>query len=312
MILVSFDLNFFTSIPGMLITGGVLLLLIALIIFIATGTKKNKKEEKEVVSNNSIVQETPSVDVNVTPAEAVAQMNSMNQVNNDFVQQPVEPVVPMNNVTEMPVVEPIVQPVTENTISFNPSEVNEQPVVDSVVTPEVVVPVVENVVTEMPVENNIVPTVEVPVIETPVVEQIQEEVVPATQNVESVVEPKPIYGGTSPIIPDFGVQNDMPRPIYGGANPLENTQSVPIVNESDYAKVEPVVESVSAPEVMVEPIVEVPVTNTEVVMEPAVEFVSVPTVDEAPVVQESVVEQAPVQSLNSVFDNASEEIESLF
>ena len=47
MILANFDLSFFTSIPGLLITGGVLLLLIALIIFIATGSKKGKKEKNE-------------------------------------------------------------------------------------------------------------------------------------------------------------------------------------------------------------------------------------------------------------------------
>ena len=48
MILASFDLSFFTSIPGMLITGGVLLLLIALIIFIATGNKKNRPKIKGI------------------------------------------------------------------------------------------------------------------------------------------------------------------------------------------------------------------------------------------------------------------------
>ena len=45
MILADFNLSFFTTIPGMLITGGVLLLLIALIIFIATGSKKGKKNK---------------------------------------------------------------------------------------------------------------------------------------------------------------------------------------------------------------------------------------------------------------------------
>ena len=39
MILANFDLSFFTSIPGMLITGGVLLLLIALIILLFRSKK---------------------------------------------------------------------------------------------------------------------------------------------------------------------------------------------------------------------------------------------------------------------------------
>ena len=38
----NFDLNWFTSIPGMLISGGVLLLIIAFIIFLATSKKKDK------------------------------------------------------------------------------------------------------------------------------------------------------------------------------------------------------------------------------------------------------------------------------
>ena len=45
MILAGFDLSWFTTIPGLLITGGIVLLIIALIIFIVTG-RKNKKEEK--------------------------------------------------------------------------------------------------------------------------------------------------------------------------------------------------------------------------------------------------------------------------
>ena len=72
MILASFDLSFFISIPGMLITGGVLLLLIALIIFIATGTKndKNKDKEKEAkAGSNQEVMTTPSVDTPIVTAD---------------------------------------------------------------------------------------------------------------------------------------------------------------------------------------------------------------------------------------------------
>ncbi len=44
MILATFSLDWFMTIPGMLITGGVVFLIIALIIFIATGNKKAKKQ----------------------------------------------------------------------------------------------------------------------------------------------------------------------------------------------------------------------------------------------------------------------------
>ena len=40
MILASFSLDWFMTIPGMLITGGVVFLIIALIIFIVTDNKK--------------------------------------------------------------------------------------------------------------------------------------------------------------------------------------------------------------------------------------------------------------------------------
>ena len=42
------DFGWFTTIPGMLITGGVLLLIIALIIFISTSSKKGKKGESDI------------------------------------------------------------------------------------------------------------------------------------------------------------------------------------------------------------------------------------------------------------------------
>ena len=78
MILANFNLSFFTSIPGMLITGGVLLLLIALIIFIVTGNKDKKKKKDEVKNEvSAAVATTPSVDVAVSTEEAV---NNLNQV----------------------------------------------------------------------------------------------------------------------------------------------------------------------------------------------------------------------------------------
>ena len=46
------DFQWFLTIPGLLISGGVLLLIIALIIFISTSGKKTNKEDK--VSKESL------------------------------------------------------------------------------------------------------------------------------------------------------------------------------------------------------------------------------------------------------------------
>ncbi len=59
----SFDINWFTTLPGMLIAGGVVLLLLALILFAASG--KRKKVQKEDV-----------VDTNVAPSFSNPNMNA--------------------------------------------------------------------------------------------------------------------------------------------------------------------------------------------------------------------------------------------
>ena len=51
----SFDLSWFTTIPGLFITGGIVLLIIAIIILIATG-KKGKKETKVHLNGESKMQ----------------------------------------------------------------------------------------------------------------------------------------------------------------------------------------------------------------------------------------------------------------
>ena len=111
MILANFNLSFFTSIPGMLITGGVLLLLIALIIFIVTGNKDKKKKKDEVKNEVSdAVATTPSVDVAVSTEEAV---NNLNQVN---------PTVETPTVTTPPVNTPLINGNTTVNNTASPTE----------------------------------------------------------------------------------------------------------------------------------------------------------------------------------------------
>lgn len=293
MILADFNLSFFTTIPGMLITGGVLLLLIALIIFIATGSKKGKKNKKEE-SVEPIVSETPTVEnsvnaVNTTP-EVAAPVNNMDPnpavVANETISgapevqsveapvvestpttqvvepsetvvetTPVNPVEPANIPTDIPVT-PEVQPVE----SVAPV-VNVTPVADSAVAAVEPVQIVSeepkveniNVPTDNPVNvvDNSTPT---EVADSPAITIVDE--VPKEQASETVAEePKPIYGGVSPVIPKIEVAGEQHRPIYGGANPLENTQSIPIANRhveeepATIPTITPTAETPKAPEV---------------------------------------------------------------
>ena len=61
----NFDLGWFTTVPGMFITGGVVLLIIALIILIVTGKKsKKEKKEKEAADANVSMNANTAPDMN--------------------------------------------------------------------------------------------------------------------------------------------------------------------------------------------------------------------------------------------------------
>lgn len=337
MILADFNLSFFTTIPGMLITGGVLLLLIALIIFIATGSKKGKKNKKEE-SVEPIVSETPTVEnsvnaVNTTP-EVAAPVNNMDPnpavVANEAISvapevqsveapvvestpttqvvepseavvetTPVNPIEPANIPTDIPAM-PEVQPVE----SVAPV-VNVTPVADSAVA--AVEPV--QIVSEEPkVENINVPTdnpvnavdnsTPTEVADSPAITIVNEE--PKVVEEES----KPIYGGVSPVIPKIEVAGEQHRPIYGGANPLENTQSIPIANRH--------VEEETPAIPTITPTVETPKT-------PEVENIVTPTVENNPAAEPvipTVSSEEPKVEKETIVPNVGPkkevEVESLF
>ena len=72
MILATFSLDWFMTIPGMLITGGVLFLIIALIIFIVTGNKKTKTKKEAVAkakSEATTEEKEPQTLVKITKVE---------------------------------------------------------------------------------------------------------------------------------------------------------------------------------------------------------------------------------------------------
>lgn len=341
MILATFSLDWFMTIPGMLITGGVLFLIIALVIFIVTGNKKSKpKKEVVAVQNESATQAVATTQTQVVQQPTVATTEPV---------QPVTPAVeslttPQPIVTETPQsVEPVSivsQPAVETGAPII-NQVPAEPAVFSAKIPEEVVPtpVVEPQTTPInePIEMKVsesepveivkptvaVPTVnEVPtepVVNTPSMFDTQAVEVPTSSYKAPVVENKerPIYGGVSQIVPPIP-HEAAHRPIYGGANPLENTQSVPIV-ELNQEKLDqkPVAPTINIPTVATPSVASEPVVPTPVVEQPQPAVAPTNNIFGTQVVNNPVVNNESVQvSSTPVVEPAApksaEEIESLF
>ena len=260
-------LDWFTTIPGILIICGVILLVIAIILFIV-GAKKAKKEESNIT--------TQSVDNNISPV--------VNEESN------------VNATTIVPVVEDVVTPSMETTISAE-SVSTDVPVNEPVQIEEPVVNVVET-----PVVNNIVEDT-TPVINIPDMDKVEE--VNSVKN----EEPSIIYGGELPTV-DFTASEEKPVTIYGGNDPLEATQTLPRMEENHtpyggvYPEVRiveptvsepvptPVEETVTAmptiePIVIDEPqVINIPVEEPVIIPEPTVVNNEANTQEQAPVVEE--------------------------
>lgn len=210
--IMAFSFDWFLTVPGMLISGGVLLLLIALIMFIVTSVKSKKETKGE----ESATLETPTVE-NTEPAPV--------PVTPDAVPQPT---VEMTQPTEQPVVAPVVTPAPAEVPTINEAT-PVVPTMDAVqaVTPEPAVATPE-VAPVQPVEQPMSQPVEQSVAtSTPeaagnTAEINQEDLeTPEALNLEKTTVS--IYGGANPL---EGTQNltpvsDAAKPIYGGANPAE-------------------------------------------------------------------------------------------
>ena len=108
----NFDLNWFTTIPGLLITGGVLLLVIALIIFIVTSVKGKKAKNVGEDAASSQVQSQATVvnaTVDAVQAQTVAVDSSIQQAG--VVMQPQVAAVDANAIN------PVMQPTPLNTVT---------------------------------------------------------------------------------------------------------------------------------------------------------------------------------------------------
>ncbi len=298
--ILALDLSWFTTIPGMLITGGVLLLIIALIIFIVTSGKKGDKNEKvaavqeqaqmNVAQTMPTATTMPEVNIGVGTAQPTMDASPVvptepsvftTPISTGFEPQEAVPIVAPTEVAPVPVAQEVPTtfevptPIPTNTVSEQ-GNVEDSTIqkVDSIPDSPVVEPVKQDTIV-MP---QVVETPTSPVVAEPVAPVVTEPTVPqpAPQPVESMMPEKeipvaqpttaPIYGGVSSIIPDLDVTSQPERPIYGGANPLDNTQTIP---------------AQPAPTVMPEPVA--PVVTEPTVPQPAPQ----PVVAETPAIEET-------------------------
>lgn len=291
-----FDINWFTTLPGMLISGGVVLLLLALLLF-ATSGKKNKVKKENVVATNVAPNFTdPAMNANVgmdpmmnqtfsnDPSLAMAtQMEqppivpsntidplagntseNVNPVNNDMTNINMEAVQPVN-IEPTPVdVNPMNQEVNKEGIS--PIE---STIIPSISPVDMVTPSVDSVTPSM-TGHTVVPEI---ASVTPVVENnnmqmpTPSDTVQSQNNLEyqpemndvvipSVDSTTTAYGGVSPAVTLQKEENS--QQIYGGANPLDKTQTIPIINNSVEQNI---VEEKQDP---IEKTTEIPTVNTNV------------------------------------------------
>lgn len=245
----SFDLEWFTTLPGLLITGGVIVLLIALIIFIISNKKSDKKLKEEVVEQQpvEVQEEIPPVNAEV-PFEPQMQINEMAPT----VDMPVVPEVtnvPINNIGSNEPVDITYNSNGSVNILGNPQTNGIMPPVSTAV--EIPTFFEQNVPSQFnsatPVNNNVmdfsnsdpsaVQPVVAPVGETasviePVTNMANNEVTtPST--VESMPS-VPVEVSSSPVMsmPEVATQPvvEEARPaIYGGVSPVNTFNQTPVV-----------------------------------------------------------------------------------
>ena len=275
-------LDWFTTIPGILITCGVVLLIIAIVLFIL-GNKKEKRTSNLAMNtgvmnqpliNDEVVTKEPTPMIIDEPKKIdIEGVNPINPAVIDFTPNATAsvnetPVSVSNNSFEVPTQEPIVNmnPVSENTSTY-----------------DFTVPTVEPVVEEKPVES--ANTYNFNILSTP---EPVADVNTVTENTSSydfsiptevpTVEEKTNLENTSAY--DFSIPTVTPvveevKPvqpevtIYGGNDPLANTQVV-----TEQVNHEPYMATTQAP--IIEPVVEparepfVQPVNQSVVEEPKI------------------------------------------
>lgn len=221
-------LDWFTTIPGILVICGVILLVIAIILFIA-GNKKAKKEE--MVQTNPVTESanTMNTEVNTTADTNIGEVNiqevspvmeqastipteSVSLENNELPKMKVES---NNDVSPIHIEEPVQIPSEEihieEPVQISDTEIHNE---EASIPEPVSMPSIDNSVNSMDTVSD----------ETSFNIPIPTEK-PSFDNTSTS-----IYGGASPIS-NISMNEDKPVTIYGGNDPLEATQSIPKVEE---------------------------------------------------------------------------------
>lgn len=221
-------LDWFTTIPGILVICGVILLVIAIILFIA-GNKKAKKEE--MVQTNPVTESanTMNTEVNTTADTNIGEVNvqevspvmeqastipteSVSLENNELHKMEVES---NNDVSPIKIEEPVQIPSEEihieEPVKISDTEIHNE---EAAIPEPVSIPSIDNSVNSMDTVSD----------ETSFNIPIPTEK-PSFDNTSTS-----IYGGASPIS-NISMNEEKPVTIYGGNDPLEATQSIPKVEE---------------------------------------------------------------------------------
>ena len=221
-------LDWFTTIPGILVICGVILLVIAIILFIA-GNKKAKKEE--MVQTNPVTESanTMNTEVNTTADTNIGEVNiqevspvmeqastipteSVSLENNELPKMKVES---NNDVSPIQIEEPVQIPSEEihieEPVQISDTEIHNE---EASIPEPVSMPSIDNSLNSMDTVSD----------ETSFNIPIPTEK-PSFDNTSTS-----IYGGASPIS-NISMNEDKPVTIYGGNDPLEATQSIPKVEE---------------------------------------------------------------------------------
>ena len=221
-------LDWFTTIPGILVICGVILLVIAIILFIA-GNKKAKKEE--MVQTNPVTESanTMNTEVNTTADTNIGEVNvqevspvmeqastipteSVSLENNELPKMKVES---NNDVSPIQIEEPVQIPSEEihieEPVKISDTEIHNE---EASIPGPVSIPSIDNSVNSMDTVSD----------ETSFNIPIPTEK-PSFDNTSTS-----IYGGASPIS-NISMNEEKPVTIYGGNDPLEATQSIPKVEE---------------------------------------------------------------------------------
>lgn len=253
----SFDLEWFTTLPGLLITGGVIVLLIALIIFIISNKKADKKIQEEAVQQpvessdmvqpaNAELPVEPQVMEqpvnNVPPIEPQMQINEMaatinvpvvpevtnEPVNNGGANEPVDVTYNSNgslNILGNPQTNGVMPPVStavEIPTFFEqnvPANANAMNISNTVATNNAVDFSINNEPVA-PTVNNV--AVEAPTVVEPVMPQVDNQVsTPIVQMAQPEVQMSPV------------VEQPAPQPtIYGGVSPINTVNNTSVVEEA--------------------------------------------------------------------------------